>query len=108
MKIGSKLFNKSNNLKSFISYDGVLEIADNAFSAYKTRHIGMGYYVEDLTARENLETVVLPQCVQKIGKEAFIYCTSLHDFSIPESVTVLVRVLSKNVTQWSVLIYQVG
>ena len=85
-RIGSGAFYNASDLESFVAGDGLIEIADNAFSEYRNFFLIDRVEVR-IVERKNLKKVVLPQSVQKIGKEAFANCISLHDFSIPQGVT---------------------
>ena len=37
--------------------------------------------------RENLTSIIIPECVTEIGGQAFFYCSSLASITIPDSVT---------------------
>ena len=87
-RIGSEVFEVSDSLVSFVAGEGVSEVADNAFRACVYVKISVGgleTLKKDIIPRPELKKVVLPNGVQRIGKEAFYKCTSLSDFAIPQN-----------------------
>jgi len=66
------------------TYDGlpVTQIGDNAFSLYFNEENGVSYCSE-------IEEVVLPSSITRIGECAFEYCVQLKKISLPEGVTEL-------------------
>ena len=91
LKVGTRVFEFSNNIERFVAGDGLKEIATNAFLAIervlKYDLWGNSYLEDTSIAREALKVVILPNSVEKIGDEAFRDCTSLSDFEMPGSIT---------------------
>ena len=73
--IGSRIFEHSPNVKSFVAGEGTVEVKSYAFSS------SYPYYQS-----KNLATVVMPSTLKKIGASAFEECTSLSNFVMPENV----------------------
>ena len=84
-RIGSEVFEVSDSLVSFVAGEGVSEVADNAFKACVYVKNIWGLLEKVIIPRPELKKVVLPNGVQRIGKEAFYKCTSLSDFAIPQN-----------------------
>ncbi|MBO5922389.1 MAG: leucine-rich repeat domain-containing protein, partial [Bacteroidaceae bacterium] len=84
-RIGSEVFEVSDSLVSFVAGEGVSEVADNAFMACVYVKNIWGALQKVTIPRPELKKVVLPNGVQRIGKEAFYQCTSLSDFAIPQN-----------------------
>ena len=84
-RIGSEVFEVSDSLVSFVAGEGVSEVADNAFKACVYVKNSWGVLQKVIIPRPELKKVVLPNGVQRIGKEAFYKCTSLSDFAIPQN-----------------------
>ena len=73
--IGSRIFENSPNVKSFVAGEGTTEVKSYAFSSPYT------YYQS-----KKLATVVLPSTLKKIGASAFEECSLLSNFVMPENV----------------------
>ena len=86
VKIGSLVFDGSEQLESFVAGEGLLEIASSAFVLTEIEPLTLKTIVVD---RTHLTTIKLPNSVQKIGGGAFSQCTAFKEFSMPESITSL-------------------
>ena len=84
--LGSEAFLFSDNLQTVILGEGLVEIAPEAFAAKITDFNFWGSPYEINIPRNKLKTVLLPQGVKKIGKQAFKDCLGLKTMHIPNGV----------------------
>lgn len=87
-------------------YKGVLtipesiEVEGNTYTVTEIEEGAFYYYIEDYisgdTFSSELEGVIIPNTVTKIGYRAFYECISLRNISIPASVTVI----DENAFEW--------
>ena len=94
--LGSEAFLFSDNLQTVILGEGLVEIAPEAFAAKITQVDIYGFTHESNIPRNKLKTVLLPQGVKKIGKQAFRNCFGLKTMHIPNGV----REISEEAFLW--------
>jgi hypothetical protein len=89
--IGASAFEKCGYLYKITIESGVETIGDRAFAEAGTKHrIGAFNTDPPLTGHgapvDNLDTIVIPNTVEKIGNEAFMDCKYLFNITISEGV----------------------